>query len=95
MEMIRTGISGCEMNQCSYNSGGKCMAIAVNIGGPHQMCDTFISEGEKGGMQEPAAMVGACKVKSCGFNKNLLCMAKNIKVGPHEGHPDCVTYRAL
>jgi len=95
MAAARTGITECGMEECSYNIAGKCMAAGVNIGGPHQECDTFFKGGEKGGMHEPEAIVGACKVKQCGFNKKFMCVAKNIKVGLHEGHADCTTFRIV
>ena len=95
MTAITTGILECNMGECSYNTANKCMAAAVVIGGPHQECDTFLKGQEKGGLKDPAAIVGACKVKQCGFNKNLMCIAKNIKVGAHEGHADCTTFRIV
>jgi hypothetical protein len=94
MERVLTGIIECKMENCSFNSASKCMAIAVNIGGPHPACDTFIMDDEKAAARETPVMVGACKVKNCGFNKNLLCIAKNIRVGRHEDHPDCTTFMA-
>jgi hypothetical protein len=94
METTGTGILECKMEQCSFNSGSRCMAIAVNIGGPHPACDTFIMDEERAAERDAPVIVGACKVKNCGFNRNLLCVAKNIRVGRHEEHPDCVTFRA-
>jgi hypothetical protein len=81
------------MTKCSFNSGEKCMAIAVNIGGPHQMCDTFMSWDNKAGTGDSTGLVGACRVPNCAFNKNLQCLAKNIQVGPHADHPDCSTFK--
>jgi hypothetical protein len=95
MGAITTGILECGMAECSFNIASKCMAAGVNFGGPHQECDTFFKGHEKGGLKEPAAIVGACKVTQCGFNKGLLCIAKNIKVGVHDGHADCTTFRIL
>jgi hypothetical protein len=90
-----TGITECGVGECAYNIASKCMAAGVNIGGPHQECDTFVKADVKGGMPEPLAIVGACKVRQCGFNKNLMCVAKNIKVGAHDGHADCTTFRIV
>jgi hypothetical protein len=93
MAVLKTGVMECSVEECSYNMGSMCMAAGVNIGGPHQECDTFYKGIEKGGLHEPAAVVGACRVAQCGFNRNLMCGAKNIKIGPHDGHADCTTFR--
>ena len=92
--MAMTRIEECSMEECDYNNGKRCTALAINLGGPHQMCDTFIGDGSKGGTGAANALVGACKVKNCSMNKDLMCLASAIRVSRHEDHPDCLTFRA-
>jgi len=91
MAELKTTVIKCQMENCGYNKENKCFAMAITVGGPHQMCDTFAADTEKGGVDTASAMVGACKVINCMFNKALVCTVKGVVVGPHEGHPDCLT----
>jgi hypothetical protein len=82
----------CLAETCSFNNGKVCRAVAINVGGPHQECDTFYVASQKGGNDEMNAGVGACKVESCVFNKSLLCDAKGVVVAWHGSHADCITF---
>ena len=91
MKMVT--ISMCEMNECFYNDSMTCHAQAINVGGPHQMCDTFIANSHHGGDMSSSGSVGACKVEDCSYNESMCCSASEIQVGHHENHADCMTYK--
>lgn len=85
----------CDANECAFNQGEKCHAMAITVGGPvdHQ-CDTFLRSASKGGVAHRTALVGACKVTSCKHNNALECSAPGVNVG-HEGSEiDCLTFAA-
>lgn len=88
-------IMSCDVTKCAYNTNNQCHTPAITVGGPgHQcpQCDTFTDSGEKGGAREVTGGVGACKVTACDYNEKLECGADSIRVGKHEGHPDCMTF---
>ncbi len=37
-------VTKCEVENCFYNHDLQCHAAAINIGGDHPACDTFISQ---------------------------------------------------
>ena len=87
-------VSHCDVSECSYNSGGKCHALAITIGDmAHPHCDTFCPSQSKGGDPSATARVGACKVSSCASNCDLECTASEIRVGHHGPEVDCLVYR--
>lgn len=93
MPMRMPIISGCEVIECSYNSGNHCHARAITVGdGAHAACDTFVQLRTKGGDASADGSVGACKAIDCTFNSSLECSAPGITVGHHGGHADCTTY---
>ena len=96
MAMNMPKISACEAVDCSYNRNKQCHAMAITVGGPEACacCDTFLHAGKKGGVADMTGSVGACKVDACTFNSSLECAASQIKVGMHEGHADCATFKA-
>lgn len=85
-------VSSCGMKECFYNKNSLCHAPAINVGGTHPRCDTFLAGSRHGGAMDMTAMVGACKVEDCRYNTELCCEAPSIDVGPHQGHGDCRTY---
>lgn len=85
-------VSSCDMGECFFNSDKKCHAPAINIGGSHPTCDTYIVNRRHGGDMELSAMVGACKVIQCKHNMDLCCGASGIAVGHHRRHGDCLTF---
>jgi len=87
-------VSSCDMEDCFFNKGQTCHAPAINVGGDHPLCDTFINNSRHGGDMDRAAMVGACKVSNCTHNTELCCGAPTIRVGPHRSHGDCQTFEA-
>jgi hypothetical protein len=86
----------CEVQDCSYNRNRECHALAITIGDErtHAMCDTYVKADHKGGVMDSTGKVGACKADGCKFNTDLECSAKNISVGLHQGHADCMTFSA-
>jgi hypothetical protein len=92
--LVKPEVVECLAENCGYNRDKACHATAINVGGPHQECDTFIKSSAKGGMEDMEAGVGACKVTGCGFNKAMLCSAKSVKIGMHGSHADCQTFKA-
>lgn len=84
-------VSRCDVTNCFYNREKNCHAPAINVGGEHPMCDTFISKSEH--ITRPAtSAVGACHVDQCRYNQNLTCHAAGIVVGYHADHADCDTF---
>ncbi len=95
MAMKMSKISACDVADCSYNRNKECHALAITVGGPEvcACCDTYVHAAKKGGVADMTGGVGACKVDSCTFNSDLECSAPGIKVGLHQGHPDCTTFK--
>lgn len=86
-------VQECDVDQCAYNTDGKCHALAITIGdGENPMCDTFCQSSSKGGVKGSTAGVGACKVTACRHNQMLECSAKRISVGWEGQQADCLTF---
>ncbi len=86
-------ISECAVTECSYNKSKVCHAMAITVGdGSHPSCDTFFNVAKKGGVDDMAGTVGACKAHDCKYNDAFECSAPNIRVGAHANHADCQTY---
>jgi len=90
-EMIK--ILGCSVVECVYNKGMQCHTKAITVGGPDPLCDTFMSDMYKAGIDTETGGVGACRVKKCIFNDDLECRASGINIGSHAGHADCLTFK--
>jgi hypothetical protein len=84
-------VARCEVTDCFYNRDTNCHAPAINIGGEHPNCDTFIPTANHISRMEQG-MVGACHVNQCKWNQDLTCHAANIVVAHHNLHADCETY---
>lgn len=84
-------VNQCKVESCFYNRELACHAPAINVGGEHPMCDTFLSTG-KHIARDGNSAVGACHVDECNFNKNLTCHADGILVAFHNDHADCETF---
>lgn len=84
-------VSRCQVDQCFYNRSEMCHAPAINVGGSHPSCDTFIPEPTHIS-REGTGLVGACHVSQCKFNADLTCTANGIVVAYHADHADCDTY---
>jgi hypothetical protein len=87
-------ISECSASGCAYNHEGNCCVMAINVGGPAPLCDTYVSGGSKAGMKGMMAGVGACKVSSCANNDSLMCQAEFVRVEVLDGQAVCATFRA-
>jgi len=85
----------CMMADCAYNRDDCCHALAITVGGPEPMCDTFMQGAHKGGDENSTACVGACKVKGCRYNMSLECAAEGIRVMPSKAHPQCTTFSPI
>lgn len=92
MTMKMPMIIDCNMTECAYNTQKRCHAMAITVGGPEPLCDTFLKRGQKGGVPDMTGGVGACKVTSCSFNQSLECSADAIRVGVHGDHAECDTF---
>jgi hypothetical protein len=84
-------VTKCEVENCFYNRDLQCHAPAINVGGEHPNCDTFIPMGNHIGRQGTGT-VGACHVSQCEYNADLTCVANGIVVTHHADHADCETY---
>jgi hypothetical protein len=91
MEMAK--VSECNVAMCAYNQGHKCHAMAINVGGPGPLCDTFTKAREKCAAQDVAGAVGACKVANCWFNSCLECAARDVNVKWRDSKAQCATFR--
>lgn len=85
-------IGSCDAENCAYNRGAKCHALAITVGSSHAKCDTYMRSGKSGGDDAAKGGVGACHMKDCRFNERLECSAGAISVETHSGHADCVTF---
>ena len=96
MAMNMPKITACDVKNCSYNQNQQCHALAITVGGPEvcACCDTFLKTSKKGGVADMTGSVGACKVDKCSYNNSFECAAPAIKVGLHQGHADCATFKA-
>ena len=92
MTMKMPMINECSMADCAYNSEMKCHALAITVGGPAPLCDTYLQSTQKGGDGDLIGGVGACKVGNCMHNTALECSAANIQIGMHAGHAECDTF---
>ena len=92
MEIVKPAVLKCDAGKCAYNAGGVCHAIGINIGSPHQRCDTFKESNQKAGNPAVQAEVGACDVTECAFNNMMLCSSPGINVSMHIAHADCMTF---
>jgi hypothetical protein len=89
-------IAACNVADCSYNRKNQCHALAITVGGPEvcACCDTYLHASHKGGVADTTGGVGACKVENCTHNNAFECSAPTVKVGMHQGHADCTTFKA-
>jgi hypothetical protein len=85
----------CMMVDCTYNDDRCCHALAITVGGPEPLCDTFMQADFKGGDRGCSGCVGACKVEACRHNLSLECAAEGIQVEPAGAQPKCMTFKAL
>ena len=84
-------VSFCEVEQCFFNREQACHAPAINIGGSHPNCDTFITQSDHI-HRDGNAGVGACHVAQCRWNNDMTCQASGIEVKMHSDHADCMTF---
>ncbi|MHB9024827.1 MAG: DUF1540 domain-containing protein [Armatimonadota bacterium] len=85
-------VARCEVEECFYNRESACHAPAINVGGDHPICDTFITLQDHIARQATSS-VGACHVNQCRFNTDLTCHASAIEVAHHANHADCNTFQ--
>ena len=91
-----TKIISCNVKVCSYNMNNQCHTYGITIGEEKPICDTFINNDVKGGMDEITGGIGACKVISCKFNNNFECEHhEGIKIKMNESYADCISYRRI
>ncbi|HOJ21491.1 MAG TPA: DUF1540 domain-containing protein [Armatimonadota bacterium] len=84
-------VKRCTVTECFYNQAGQCRACAINVGGSHPQCDTFMKSSTHAAPCD-LGQVGACKVSQCKYNENLSCTAPGIEVSHHLTHADCLTF---
>ncbi|HEX2951811.1 MAG TPA: DUF1540 domain-containing protein [Armatimonadota bacterium] len=84
-------VDKCDVENCFYNHDLQCHAQAINVGGDHPNCDTFIPMGNHIARSENGE-VGACHVAQCKYNADLCCNAQGINVCHHTEHADCCTF---
>jgi hypothetical protein len=84
-------VSRCDVTGCFYNKTQMCHAPAINVGGSHPSCDTFVPDAARIN-RDAGSMVGACHVVDCKFNSERTCGASAIHVAPHADHADCATF---
>ncbi|MBN1758397.1 MAG: DUF1540 domain-containing protein [Chitinispirillaceae bacterium] len=80
MENIVSDVSECSVESCIFNADRMCHTVAINVGGPEPLCDTFLSGSKKGGIKNLLAKIGACKVDRCKYNDDYECGAKSVSV---------------
>lgn len=94
MGMKMPEVTECSVENCAYNHGMECHALAITVGEPggQPACDTFFATTKYGGDADTTAGVGACKLAECEYNCNFECAAGHISVGIIGDHPDCLTF---
>ena len=95
MTMKMPMINECSMSDCAYNSDMNCHALAITVGGPSPLCDTYLKSDQKGGDGDSVGAIGACKVGNCMYNTALECSSDNVKIGMHADHAECDTFREM
>ena len=92
MEMPR--VSCCKVNECSYNMGDHCCALAITVGdSTHPHCDTMCMSDCQCSHKTSTAGVGACKTSACAHNQGLECGAVEVSVGLNGQDADCLTFK--
>ena len=86
-------IINCNAGKCIYNYSGQCRTMAINVGGPEPLCDTFSANGKKGGFRDIVAKVGACKVEECTHNRSFECSAAGVDVVFVGDLAECATFQ--
>ncbi|MBN1130258.1 MAG: DUF1540 domain-containing protein [Chitinispirillaceae bacterium] len=84
----------CNVGKCVYNYSGKCCTYGINVGGPEPLCDTYYSNGKKGGIPEFLAKVGACKVDNCIHNQSYECSASGVDIVAVGNRAECATFQS-
>lgn len=88
-------IQQCDAEECVYNIGNRCHALAITVGGEgDHMCDTFCCGRTKGGSPSAVGMIGACKSTQCKFNEDFECCADMVQVGHWGKEIDCLSYQS-
>lgn len=87
-------VARCEVTQCFFNTEKQCHAPAINVGGSHPNCDTFIPQGNHIN-RLGNSLVGACHVTQCRYNAEMTCNADSIVVANHADHADCDTFEPV
>jgi hypothetical protein len=85
-------VQQCELDDCAYNTEQQCHALGITVGHDSHECDTYYSNGEKGGQPDLTGGVGACQADSCKYNEHLICGAPSIKVSRMADLAGCATY---
>ncbi len=85
----------CMVADCAYNDDRCCHALAITVGGPEPLCDTFLQSVYKGGDKGCTGCVGACKVEACRHNLALECAAEGVQIEPAAAHARCRTFQPL
>ena len=93
MKQPAPAITNCSAGKCAYNYSGACRTFAVNIGGPDPLCDTYFTNGKKGGIIDMVAKVGACRVEHCMHNKSFECTAPGVEVLFANDIAECTTFQ--
>lgn len=91
MEAVVSDVSQCNVNDCVFNMDQKCHTMAIMVGGPDPLCDTFMTGKSKGGNVEFLAKIGACKVDDCSFNVGYECEARSVSVKMNNEKAMCGT----
>ena len=86
-------IQHCNVGKCLYNNSGKCCTLAINVGGPEPLCDTYAFGRTKGGFCDLEARVGACKVEVCMHNKSFECTAPSVEIMQSGERAECGTFQ--
>lgn len=100
---------GCNVNNCSYNSGGTCYANKISVNGKrartsnNTCCSSFSSESNMSTLTNNAidGPCGSlyCNVKTCANNAGEICALHNVAITSNADTPNlysdtyCSSYR--
>lgn len=82
----------CEAMSCIFNEDNLCSAGAINVAGPHPVCDIYLNSETKINTKNSSKVV-ACMVEDCQFNQCLECLAHGVDLAFENKLALCRTYR--
>ncbi|MEG0050908.1 MAG: DUF1540 domain-containing protein [Terrisporobacter sp.] len=82
---------GCNVNNCTHNSGGACYANKISVNGKkartsnNTCCSSFLNESNYGSFTNSSMAEGSCNslncnVKTCAHNAGNICTLHDVAI---------------